>query len=112
MGLHLAVELEKDGLLQAYDVTLLGTSLATIEQAEDREKFRALMEELQEPIPESEIVHSLEEALTFAKHHGYPIIVRPAFILGGTGGGMFHTEEDFIEIVQNGIALSPVGQCL
>src|SRR5690625_363598 len=112
MGLNLAVELEKDGILKAYDVKLLGTSLATIEQAEDREKFRALMEELHEPIPESEIVHSLEEALTFAKHHDYPIIVRPAFTLGGTGGGMCHTEEEFIEIVQNGLALSPVGQCL
>src|SRR5690625_75002 len=112
MGLNLAVELEKNGILKAYDVKLLGTSLATIEQAEDREKFRALMEELHEPIPESEIVHSLEEALTFAKHHDYPIIVRPAFTLGGTGGGMCHTEEEFIEIVQNGLALSPVGQCL
>src|SRR5690625_5147571 len=70
------------------------------------------MAELNEPVPESEIIHSVEEALAFVQVNGYPVIVRPAFTLGGTGGGMCYNEEELTEIVQNGIALSPVGQCL
>ena len=111
-GLNLAIELEKNGILASHKVKLLGTSLETIQQAEDREQFRALMAELNEPVPESEIIHSVEEALAFVQVNGYPVIVRPAFTLGGTGGGMCYNEEELTEIVQNGIALSPVGQCL
>jgi len=111
-GLNLAIELEESGILASHKVQLLGTSLETIHQAEDREEFRALMAELNEPVPESEIIHSLEEALAFVQVNNYPVIVRPAFTLGGTGGGMCHNEEELIEIVRNGISLSPVGQCL
>ena len=111
-GLNLAVELDKQGVLERYNVQLLGTSLETIEKAEDREKFRALMEELNEPVPPSEIVTTVEAAVDFANEIGYPIIVRPAFTLGGTGGGMCNNEEELRHIVQNGLALSPVSQCL
>ena len=111
-GLNLAVELEESGILSSHNVQLIGTSLNTIQQAEDREKFRALMAELKEPIPESDIIHSVEEALKFVNTHGYPVIVRPAFTLGGTGGGMCHNEKELIDIVENGLALSPVRQCL
>lgn len=111
-GLNLAVELEEKGILSKYDVKLLGTSLEAIQQAEDREKFKDLMNELGEPIPESEIVTSVEEAITFVENIGYPVIVRPAYTLGGTGGGMCYTKEELIHIVTNGLALSPVNQCL
>ena len=111
-GLNLAIELDNLGVLEEYDVKLLGTTLEAIQQAEDREKFRALMEELNEPVPPSEIVTNVEAAVDFANEIGYPIIVRPAFTLGGTGGGMCDNEEELRHIVKNGIALSPVGQCL
>src|SRR5690625_1699273 len=111
-GLNLAMELDKMGVLEEFDVELLGTSLEAIQQAEDREKFRALMDELNEPVPPSEIVTNVEDAVTFASEIGYPIIVRPAFTLGGTGGGMCDNETQLRHIVKNGIALSPVGQCL
>lgn len=111
-GLNLAMELDALGVLEEYGVELLGTSLEAIQQAEDREKFRALMEELGEPVPPSEIVTEVEEAVDFAKEIGYPIIVRPAFTLGGTGGGMCDNEKELRHIVKNGLALSPVGQCL
>src|SRR5699024_5947538 len=91
---------------------LLGTKLEAIEKAEDREKFRALMDELDEPVPPSDIVTTVEAAVAFAEEIGYPVIVRPAFTLGGTGGGMCDTREELEHIVKNGIALSPVGQCL
>ncbi|ALX47405.1 carbamoyl-phosphate synthase large subunit [Lentibacillus amyloliquefaciens] len=111
-ALNLAVELEKTGILQEHDAELLGTSLSAIEQAEDREKFRALMGELDEPVPDSQIVHSVEEARDFARDIGYPVIVRPAYTLGGTGGGMCYDEAELQEIARNGLALSPVNQCL
>src|SRR5690625_2935404 len=111
-GLNLAVALNDSGILEEYGVELLGTSLAAIQKAEDREKFRALMEELNEPVPPSEIVNNVEDAVTFVEQIGYPIIVRPAFTLGGTGGGMCDNEEELRHIVKNGLALSPVGQCL
>ncbi len=111
-GLNLAIELDELGILDEFDVQLLGTSLEAIQQAEDREKFRALMEELDEPVPPSEIVTEVEQAIQFANEIGYPIIVRPAFTLGGTGGGMCDNEEELRHIVKNGLALSPVGQCL
>lgn len=111
-GLNLAVELAKSGVLEECGVEILGTKLSAIEQAEDRDLFRSLMNELGEPVPESEIIHNLEEAYEFVKVVGYPVIVRPAFTLGGTGGGICHNEEELIEIVQSGLKYSPVTQCL
>ncbi|GGJ86508.1 carbamoyl-phosphate synthase pyrimidine-specific large chain [Lentibacillus kapialis] len=111
-ALNLAVELEQTGILGEYDTELLGTPLNAIEQAEDREKFRTLMGELNEPVPDSQIVHSVAEAYDFAHDIGYPVIVRPAYTLGGTGGGMCYDERELKEITRNGLALSPVHQCL
>jgi carbamoyl-phosphate synthase large subunit len=111
-GLNLAVELAKAGVLEECGVEILGTKLEAIEKAEDREQFRALMNELGEPVPESEIIHSLEEAYAFVEKVGYPVIVRPAFTLGGTGGGICTNEEELIDIVSTGLKLSPVHQCL
>ncbi len=81
-GLNLAIELDNMGILEKYEVELLGTSLEAIQHAEDREKFRALMKELNEPVPASEIVTDVEDAVVFANEIGYPVIVRPAFTLG------------------------------
>ncbi|ATA59469.1 Carbamoyl-phosphate synthase catalytic subunit [Geobacillus stearothermophilus] len=111
-GLNLAVELAKAGVLEECGVEILGTKLEAIEKAEDREQFRALMNELGEPVPESAIIHSLEEAYAFVEQIGYPVIVRPAFTLGGTGGGICTNEEELVEIVSTGLKLSPVHQCL
>ena len=111
-GLNLAIELDESGVLAEFGVELLGTSLEAIQKAEDREKFRALMEELNEPVPPSEIVNHVEDAVQFVEEIGYPIIVRPAFTLGGTGGGMCNNEKELRHIVKNGLALSPVNQCL
>src|SRR5690625_898024 len=111
-GLNLAIELDESGILDEYNVKLLGTSLDAIQQAEDREKFRTLMNELDEPVPPSDIVTTVEAAVDFAEEIGYPVIVRPAFTLGGTGGGMCDTKEELEHIVKNGLALSPVNQCL
>lgn len=111
-GLNMAVELQKAGVLEQYKVEVLGTKLSAINQAEDRELFRALMKELNEPVPESEIVNTVEQALDFANEIGYPVIVRPAFTLGGTGGGIASTKEELKEITSAGLKYSPVKQCL
>lgn len=111
-GLNMAMTLSESGILDELDIELLGTKLSAIDQAEDRDLFKQLMEELGEPIPESAIVTTVEEALEFAKEIGYPLIVRPAFTLGGTGGGMCDDEETLIEITKNGLHLSPATQCL
>ncbi|MDV2582572.1 carbamoyl-phosphate synthase large subunit [Alkalibacillus haloalkaliphilus] len=111
-GLNLATELDQRGVLQQYNVELLGTNLEAIEKAEDRELFRQLMLDLNEPIPESTIVSTVEDAVEFANKIGYPIIVRPAYTLGGTGGGMCDDEQSLKETVQNGLAVSPANQCL
>lgn len=111
-GLNMAMELANSGILDEMEIELLGTKLAAIDQAEDRDLFKQLMEELNQPIPESEIVSTVEEAVTFATKIGYPIIVRPAFTLGGTGGGMCNNEEELRVIAENGLKLSPVTQCL
>lgn len=111
-GLNLAIEMEKYGILDKYNIDLLGTSLEAIEKAEDREKFRTLMQELNEPVPDSQIVNSVEAAMDFANEIGFPVIVRPAYTLGGTGGGMCYNESELREISRNGLALSPVNQCL
>jgi carbamoyl-phosphate synthase large subunit len=111
-GLNLAMELSKAGILEELGVEVLGTNLQAIEQAEDREQFRSLMNELGEPVPDSEIIHTLEEAYTFVESVGFPVIVRPAYTLGGTGGGICHNDEELNEIVTSGLKLSPVTQCL
>ncbi|KXT78887.1 carbamoyl-phosphate synthase large subunit [Streptococcus sp. DD13] len=111
-GLNMAMELSKNGILEELEVELLGTKLSAIDQAEDRDLFKQLMEELGQPIPESEIVNTVEEAISFANEIGYPVIVRPAFTLGGTGGGMCANEDELREIAENGLKLSPVTQCL
>jgi len=111
-GLNMAVELARRGVLEKEGVRLLGTELHAITCAEDREQFRALMKEIGEPVPESEIVHSVEEAVRFAGETGYPVIVRPAYTLGGTGGGIARSEAELREIVENGLRYSPIHQCL
>ncbi|GAA5344748.1 carbamoyl-phosphate synthase large subunit [Planifilum fimeticola] len=111
-GLNLSVELAKRGILEREGVRLLGTDLAAIIRAEDRKQFRALMEELGEPVPQSAIVQSVEEAVRFADGAGYPVIVRPAYTLGGTGGGIAGSEEELREIAENGLRYSPIRQCL
>lgn len=111
-ALNLAVELEKAGILKAYGVKLLGTSVDTIEKGEDREKFRALMKELNEPVPDSEIVDNQDDALRFALSIGFPIIVRPAYTLGGKGGGIAATKEEFLPLIESALLASPIHQCL
>ncbi|MBS2968905.1 carbamoyl-phosphate synthase large subunit [Metabacillus sp. KIGAM252] len=111
-GLNLAVELAESGVLEECGVEILGTSLEAIQKAEDRDLFRRLMNELNEPVPDSEIVHTVDEAFAFAEVIGYPIIVRPAFTLGGTGGGICSNDEELAEIVAYGLKASPVTQCL
>ncbi|MGK0552961.1 carbamoyl-phosphate synthase large subunit [Macrococcus capreoli] len=111
-GLNMAVQLEEAGILKENNVKLLGTELSSINQAEDRDLFRSLMYELDVPVPESDIVNTVEQAVHFATEIGYPVIVRPAFTMGGTGGGICHDEAELIEIVTNGLKYSPVTQCL
>ena len=112
VALNLAVELHESGVLTECGVEILGTKLESIKQAEDRELFRDLMNELNEPVPDSTIVHTLEEAEKFVNEIGYPVIVRPAFTMGGTGGGICYNDNDLKEIVPNGLNYSPVHQCL
>ncbi|NLI90738.1 MAG: carbamoyl-phosphate synthase large subunit [Peptococcaceae bacterium] len=111
-GLNLAFQLSKAGILKRCGVTLLGTPLESISKAEDREHFRNLMQEIGEPIPASAIVSDVEEALTFAEEIGYPVIVRPAFTLGGTGGGIAHDADNLELIALSGIKASMIGQIL
>jgi len=111
-GLNLAKDLSETGLLAEMDIELLGTKLSAIEEAEDREEFKALMDRLNEPVPESTIATTVDEATAFAEEHGYPVIVRPAYTLGGTGGGIAETPSALAEISANGLELSPVTQVL
>ncbi len=111
-GLNLAIQLEKKGVLRECRTRLLGTSSESIEKAEDREKFKELCEEIGEPVIPSEITYNIEEAKAAAKRIGYPVVLRPAFTLGGTGGGFADNEEELVEIGRNGFALSPVHQVL
>lgn len=111
-GLNLAVKLAENGVLEKYGVELLGTPLEAIEKAEDRELFKETMKKLGEPIPESTIVEDVESAVSFANEIGYPIIVRPAYTMGGTGGGIADNEEELIEIVIKGLKYSMIGQVL
>lgn len=111
-GLNMAVELARAGVLERENVKLLGTQLTAIEKAEDRDLFRELMRELEQPVPDSDIVTTVEDAVSFANTIGYPIIVRPAYTLGGTGGGICANEEELRETVASGIRYSPISQCL
>lgn len=111
-GLNMAVELARAGVLESENVRLLGTQLNSIEKAEDRDLFRELMRELEQPVPESTIITTVEEALAFAEEIGYPVIVRPAYTLGGTGGGICANVSELKETVASGIRYSPIGQCL
>ena len=111
-GLNLVIELAVAGILEANHVEVLGTRLSSINKAEDRDLFRQLMFDIGEPVPESIIATNACEAVDFANKIGYPIIIRPAFTLGGTGGGIAHNEQDLCTIVENGLTLSPVTQCL
>ncbi len=111
-GLNLAVELEEAGILDKYNVKLIGTSIESIKKGEDRDLFRDVMKEIGQPVIESDIVTTLEGGLAYAQKLGYPVVVRPAYTLGGTGGGIAETEEEFREILTHGLQLSPVTQCL
>ncbi len=111
-GLNLAMQLDKKGILAECSVKLLGTSRESIEMAEDRELFKELCERIGEPVIPSEISYSIEEAKAAAERIGYPVVLRPAFTLGGTGGGFADNEEELAEIMKNALKLSPVGQVL
>ena len=111
-GLNLAVKLAKKGILKECNVTLLGTSIESIERAEDRELFKELCMEIGEPVLPSIVVNTMEEGLDAAREIGYPVVIRPAYTLGGTGGGFADDEEEFREIIKNALALSPVSQAL
>ncbi len=111
-GLNLAMQLEKKGILKECRVKLLGTSSASIERAEDRELFKELCQSIGEPVIPSEITYSIEEAKEAASRIGYPVVLRPAFTLGGTGGGFAYSEEELVEVGLNAFKLSPVHQVL
>lgn len=112
VGLNMALALNRAGVLQETGIPVLGMPLEAIHKAEDREAFKTTMQQLGQPIPESDIVHSVDEALRFAAQVGYPLIVRPAYTLGGTGGGNAGSEEELINIVTKGLKSSPIKQAL
>jgi carbamoyl-phosphate synthase large subunit len=111
-GLNLAVELHDAGILDKYNVNVIGTSIASIKEGEDRELFRNMMHRIKEPVINSEIVTEMQPGLDFAAKIGYPVIVRPAYTLGGTGGGIADTKEELEEILESGLQLSTIGQVL
>ena len=111
-GLNLAVQLAKKGILKECQVEILGTSFESIERAEDRELFKELCEELGEPVLPSEVASSIDEAVGIAAQIGYPVVLRPAFTLGGTGGGFADNEQELREMMRNALFLSPVHQVL
>lgn len=111
-GLNMAKQLSEAGVLEQYQVQLLGTNLTSINQAEDREQFKELMQDLNEPIPQSKTVNTVEEAQEFTEQIGFPVIIRPAYTLGGSGGGIANDEEQLREITDNGLELSPITQVL
>lgn len=111
-GLNLAMELEEAGFLREYNVRLIGTTSETIKKAEDRLEFKATMEKIGEPVAASLVVENVEDGLAFANKIGYPVVLRPAYTLGGSGGGIAHDSEQLVEILENGLRLSRVGQVL
>lgn len=111
-GLNLAMELEEAGFLKANNVRLIGTTAQTIRKAEDRLEFKETMEKIGEPVAPSLVVENVADGIAFARKIGYPVVLRPAYTLGGSGGGIAETEEQMIEILENGLRLSRVGQVL
>ena len=111
-ALTLCMQLAKEGFLESHGVKLLGSSPECIDKAEDRQMFKDTMEAIGQPCIPSKVVTTVEDAMGFAKEIGYPVIVRPAFTLGGTGGGIANNEEELHEIARNGLALSPITQVL
>ena len=111
-GLTLSMQLAKEGFLEEHNVKLLGANPLTIDKAEDRQMFKDTMLEIGEPVIPSKVVTTLEDALDFTNQIGYPVIIRPAFTLGGTGGGICYNEEELREIASNGLRLSPITQIL
>lgn len=111
-GLNLGMELEESGFLKAHGVTLLGTTAATIKKAEDRQEFKDTMEKIGEPCAASLVVENVEDGVAFTNTIGYPVVLRPAYTLGGSGGGIAHNQAELEEILENGLRLSRVGQVL
>ena len=111
-GLNLAMELDETGFLKENNVRLIGTTSETIKKAEDRLEFKATMEKIGEPVAASLVVESVPEGVEFAEKIGYPVVLRPAYTLGGSGGGIAHDREELVEILENGLRLSRVGQVL
>ncbi|EGL83875.1 carbamoyl-phosphate synthase, large subunit [Caldalkalibacillus thermarum TA2.A1] len=111
-GLNLTVQLAEQGILDRYGVEVLGTSIEAIQKGEDRELFRQLMLDIGEPVPESQIVDNVEEGLRFAQSIGYPVITRPAYTLGGSGGGVAENEQELERLLKKGLKMSPIQQVL
>ena len=111
-GLNLGMELEESGFLAAHNVRLLGTTAATIKKAEDRQEFKDTMEKIGEPCAASQVVETVEEGVAFTNTIGYPVVLRPAYTLGGSGGGIAHNQAELESILENGLRLSRVGQVL
>ncbi len=111
-GLNLAMELEERGFLKENNVRLIGTTSATIRKAEDRQEFKDTMEKIGEPVAASLVVTNVEDGIAFTNTIGYPVVLRPAYTLGGSGGGIAHNEEELVEILSNGLRLSRVGEVL
>ena len=111
-GLNLAMELEERGFLREHNVRLIGTTSATIKKAEDRQEFKDTMEKIGEPVAASRVVTNVEDGIAFTNSIGYPVVLRPAYTLGGSGGGIAHNEEELVEILSNGLRLSRVGEVL
>ncbi|MDD4461842.1 MAG: carbamoyl-phosphate synthase large subunit, partial [Eubacteriales bacterium] len=111
-GLTLCMQLAHEGFLDQYQVRLLGSSPETIDRAEDRQRFKETMQEIGQPVIPSVVATSIDEVLAFADEVGYPLIVRPAFTLGGSGGGLVDDRESLIETAERGLALSPIHQIL
>ena len=111
-GLNLAMELAERGFLEEHNVRLIGTTAETIKKAEDRLEFKETMEKIGEPIAASLVVENVEDGVAFAEKIGYPVVLRPAYTLGGSGGGITHNYEELVEILENGLRLSRVGQVL
>ena len=111
-ALNIAMELEESGFLKQENVRLIGTTAQTIKRAEDRLEFKETMEKIHEPIAASIVVEHVDDAIAFANEIGYPVVIRPAYTLGGSGGGIAHNEEELHDICSNGLRLSRVGQCL
>ena len=111
-GLTFSMQLAKEGFLDSHNIKLLGAKPSTIDKAEDRQMFKDTMEKIGEPCIPSKVVNTVEDGLAFIEQIKYPVIIRPAFTMGGTGGGIAHDEEEFREIAGNGLRLSPITQIL